>query len=138
LDNGTDKGRAVDAEVGAGGRMEAVRVLAACDEGVKAIEAVSAAVADWNASTPCAAWRCVDLAGHVLCVARYYHRLLDAALTGHPLSGLPRGEALAVMNGQDLIELPETSGPERIRDFVRTATAYGRNPVGGALRVPPG
>ncbi len=125
MGNGTDKGRAVDAEVGTGGRMDAVRVLAAYDEGVKAIEAVTAAVADWNASTPCAAWRCVDLAGHVLCIARYYHRLLDAALTGHPLSGLPRGEALAVMNGQDLIELPESSGPERIRDFVRTATAYG-------------
>ena len=28
------------------------------------------------------------------------------------------------MNGQDLIELPETSGPERIRDFGRAATAY--------------
>jgi len=105
--------------------MDAVRVLAAYDEGVKAIEAVSPAVADWNASTPCAAWRCVDLAGHVLCVARYYHRLLDAAVTGHPLSDRPRGMALAVMNGQDLVELPETSGPERIRDFVRTATAYG-------------
>jgi len=124
LDNGTDKGRAVDGEVGAGGRIDGVRVLAAYDEGVKAIQGLSPAVADWNASTPCAAWRCVDLAGHVLCVARYYHRLLDAAVTGHPLSGLPRGEALAVMNGQDLIELPETSGPERIRDFGRTATAY--------------
>jgi len=125
LDNGTDKGRAVDAEVGTGGRMDAVRVLAAYDEGVKAIEEVSPAVVDWNASTPCAAWRCVDLAGHVLCIARCYHRLLDAALTGRPLSGLPRGEALAVMNGRDLIELPETSGPERVCDFVRTATVYG-------------
>jgi len=84
LGNGTDKGRAVDAELGARGRMDAVRVLAAYDEGVKAIEAVSPAVADWNASTPCGAWRCVDLAGHVLCVARYYHRLFDAALTGIP------------------------------------------------------
>ena len=125
MGNGTDKGRTVDAEVGAGGRMDPGRVLAAYDEGVKAIEAVSPAVADWNATTPCAAWRCVDLAGHVLCIARYYHRLLDAALTGHPLPGLPRGEALAVMNGQHLIELPESTGPERIRDFVRTATAYG-------------
>jgi hypothetical protein len=105
--------------------MDAVRVLEAYDEGVKALETVSPAVADWSASTPCAAWRCVDLAGHVLCIARYYHRLLDAALTGHPLSGLPRGEALVVMNDQDLCELPEGSGPERISDFVRTATAYG-------------
>ena len=125
MDNGTDKRRAVDAKVGTGGRIGAGRVLAAYDEGVKAITTVTLAVADWNASTPCAAWRCVDLAGHLLCIARYYHRLLDAALTGHPLSGLPRGEALALMNAQDLIELPETSGPERIRDFVRTATAYG-------------
>ena len=125
MDNARDKGRSVDAEVGAGSRMDAVRVLEAYDEGVRAIETVFPAVADWNASTPCAAWRCVDLAGHVLCIARYYHRLLDAALTGHLLSGLPRGEALVVMNAQDLVELPETSGPERISDFVRTATVYG-------------
>ena len=125
MDNGTEKGRAADAEVGAGGRMDAGRVWEAYDEGGQAIETVSRAVADWNASTPCAAWRCVVLAGHVLCIARYYHRLLDAALTGHPLSGLPRGEVLVVMNDRDLADLPETSGQERIRDFVRTATAYG-------------
>ncbi len=52
-----DKGRVVDAEVGTGGPMDAVRVLAAYDEGVKAIETASLAVVDWNASTPCATAR---------------------------------------------------------------------------------
>lgn len=121
MGSGMDEGRAV---VGTGGRMDAVRILAAYVEGVSAIDSVGLAIADWNASTPCAPWQCVDVAGHVLCIARYYHHLLDLALAGTPLSGLPSGETLALMNARDLAELPESSGPERIGGFVQIATAY--------------
>lgn len=120
-----DKERGVEAEVvTAGSPIDPVRMLAAYDEGVRAIDSASAAVVDWYASTPCEAWRCADLAGHVLCIARYYHRLLDAARTGRPLSGLPSGETLAQMNARDLADLPASAGPERIGEFVQIAAAY--------------
>jgi len=101
-------------------------VLAAYVDGVRAVEAAAAHVRDWSASTPCAGWRAVDLAGHVLAIARYYHRLLDAAEAGTPLRGLPRGAALQAMNVRDLDSLAPSPGPHRIKAFVELADDYGR------------
>lgn len=102
------------------------RVLDAYADGVSALERASAAIGDWSMPTPCADWRAVDLAGHLLAIARYYHRLLDAADAGHPLQGLPRGDRLAAMNAADLRALGSSSGPARIAAFADAARAYGR------------
>jgi hypothetical protein len=102
------------------------KVLAAYADGLQAIERYAQSVADWSAATPCAQWRAVDLAGHLLAIARYYHALLDAAEVGHHRTGLPRGDDLVAMNARDLARLPQASGPDRIADFLVLASAYGR------------
>ena len=66
-------------------QLDRVRVLAAYDDGVRAVQAVAPRVSDWAAPTPCADWDAAALAGHLLAIARYYHRLLDAAMAGRPL-----------------------------------------------------
>jgi hypothetical protein len=98
-------------------------VLASYDEGVVAI-AQAAAIASWDAPTPCGRWRAVELVGHLLSIIGYYHRLLDSASIGRPLPDLPRGEQLAIMNANDLSKLTESGGAERTRKFVDAATSY--------------
>lgn len=101
------------------------RILTAYRAGVGAVSRLGAKVIDWRVRTPCAGWTLLDLAGHVLSAARYYHRLLNAALDGNPLEGLPRGEALAVMNDLDLRTLAEADGPERFLAYEAVAGRYG-------------
>jgi Mycothiol maleylpyruvate isomerase N-terminal domain len=98
-------------------------VLASHDDGVRAIERI-AAVAEWDAITPCGTWQARDLVGHLLAIVRYYHRLLDAASAGNPRAGLPRGSNLATMNAQHLAALAEVDGDERAHEFVVEADAY--------------
>jgi hypothetical protein len=87
----------------------------------------------WNAPTPCADWRAVDLAGHLRCVADDYHEYLDDA----PLSRLSRlmatgvhpdtlARKLARQNAAELAALPDGTGPEHIAAFARSARAYAR------------
>ena len=78
----------------------------------------------WDALTPCGEWNLLDLSGHLLMIARYYHRLLDAAETGHHLEGLPRGGRLAAMNARDLRDLAEPTGDERLELFLELASAH--------------
>jgi len=99
-------------------------VLAAYDDGVASIDALSRVIEDWSRPTPCDQWNAADMVGHLLAIARYYHRLLDAADSGAPLRGLPRGDRLRDMNAADLSELPETSGKGRAEAFVASARRY--------------
>lgn len=101
-------------------------VLAAYTDGVQAVEAAGGQVQDWSQATPCAQWRAVDLAGHLVAIGRYYHTLLDAAAAGRPLRGLPVGTSLQTMNERDLVGLPPGGGPERIVTFLRLARHYGQ------------
>jgi uncharacterized protein (TIGR03083 family) len=96
-------------------------VLAAYADGVAAVVRLASGIRDWAAPTPCAGWDARDLAGHVLCVADYYNRLLDAALAGNPRRDLPRGDALTRMNAADLAALPDSGGPGRVAAFQRSA-----------------
>ena len=101
-------------------------VLTAYAEGIDAIERAASEIDDWSAATPCDQWRAVDLAGHLLAVVRYYHRLLDAVARGTPRRRLPVGERLRTMNHRDLAALPPEGGPERIGSFVAGALRYGK------------
>jgi len=100
-------------------------VLAAYANGLQAVETVAARVIDWSAPTPCRQWQAIDLAGHLLTVARYYHDLLDAAEAARPRTRLPIGAELASMNARELTALPPGPGPERIAIFLRLARHYG-------------
>jgi hypothetical protein len=101
------------------------RVLRAHRDGVVSLSRLGAKVVDWRVRTPCSEWTLLDLGGHVLAVARYYHRLLNAALAGEPRTGLPRGAELATMNDLELRSLREPRGPERFLAFEAVATRYG-------------
>lgn len=103
------------------GALERDAVLSCYADAVAAMGRAGRRVVHWEEPTPCGTWRALDLAGHVLAIVRYYLRLLDAAQAGAPLSGLPRGAALAEMNTNDLTALAERSGPERIEGFTRLA-----------------
>lgn len=96
-------------------------VLVAYADGVTAIRNAGSRVSDWDAETPCGRWTTLDLAGHLLAIGHYYHRLLDASSDGRPLVGLPRGDDLAEMNARDLAELEETEGPLRLERFTELA-----------------
>ena len=110
-------------------------VLAAYRDGITVICELAAQFSDvtWLASTPCAEWRAVDLAGHLRCVADDYHEYLDDA----PASRLARLMAanapadslvrkLARQNAAELAALPDAAGPEQIRAFAESARSYGR------------
>jgi uncharacterized protein (TIGR03083 family) len=100
-------------------------VLASFDDGVAAIADASRHIRDWSSPTPCPDWSATDLAGHLLSIVRYYHRLLDAAGEGNPINGLPRGPDLAAMNASDLEQLEESAGAERVSEFNDLANSYG-------------
>ncbi len=95
-------------------------------DGLRAVAAAARHVADWSAATPCDQWQAVDLAGHLLAIARYYHCLLDDAEAGRPRSGLPTGRRLESMNAQDLIALSPGRGPDRVAAFLHVAGHYGQ------------
>jgi len=99
-------------------------VLDSYREAVTTIEALSSQIDDWAMITPCAPWRAEDLAGHLVAIIAYYHRLLDAATASDPLVDLPRGADLAAMNAADLASLAERSGPERVARYVTRARSH--------------
>jgi Mycothiol maleylpyruvate isomerase N-terminal domain len=99
-------------------------VLRAYDDGIASIERISVSMGDYSHPTPCEGWDGADLTGHLLAIARYYHRLLDAACVKHPLHDLPRGARLQAMNAADVAALPDKSGPQRIGEFIGLARQY--------------
>ncbi len=105
--------------------MTRVRVLRAYALGVADLGHLADKTVDWGLGTPNPAWTLLDLAGHVLSIARYDHRLLNAAIAGQPIDGLPRGDTLADMNAAELSALEESDGPERLLAFDAVARRYG-------------
>lgn len=101
------------------------QIIASYADALAAFRSLGPVVTDWRSPTPCGRWTLHDLAGHLLAVARYWQRLLDAATDGHPLVDLPRGDDLAAMNAADLAALPEARSSERFDRFLERATAYG-------------
>lgn len=100
------------------------QVLEAYADGVDGVRRSAETITDWSLPTPCSGWNARDLAGHLLAIVRYYHRLLDAALLAHPLVDLPRGRGLARMNAADLAALPPEDGPRRTSRFLAEARHY--------------
>jgi hypothetical protein len=101
---------------------EAVR---AYGEGVRVLQRLGSKYVEWDLPTACAGWRAIDVAGHALCTARRYHRLLDAALAGRPEANLPWGRALVEVNALELATLGVSAGADRIVAFDAVATRYG-------------
>jgi uncharacterized protein (TIGR03083 family) len=71
---------------------------------------------DWAMPSACPGWNAVDVAGHVLCVARWHHRWLDRAVAGNTAPPWPPGE-LAVRNQAALERLDIVDGPTRLAAF---------------------
>lgn len=101
------------------------RVLAAYHDGVRALGHLAAKTIEWSVPTPCFEWSLLDLTGHVLCVARYYHRLLNAASAGTPLDRLPRGASQDSFNAAELVALGPMPGEQRVVAFDAVARRYG-------------
>jgi uncharacterized protein (TIGR03083 family) len=101
------------------------RVLASYHDGVKAFAHLAAKTTDWAVPTPCAGWTLLELSGHALCIARYFHRLLNAASSGRPERDLPTGSALAEFNAAELVALGPMPGSERVIAFHAVADRYG-------------
>lgn len=104
--------------------MLKLAMLDAFDDGLAGIQTAATNIRDWSAPTPCESWQAIDLAGHLLAIARYYHGLLDAALAGSPRRDLPRGALLQAMNARDLDALGPSTGPNRIAGFLASASEY--------------
>jgi uncharacterized protein (TIGR03083 family) len=100
------------------------RVLECYADGVRAISSAGGTVSDWENPTPCGRWTTLELAGHLLAIVSYYHRLLDASVAGSPIGDLPTGDDLAAMNARDLSGLAESGGEERITKFCELAERY--------------
>jgi uncharacterized protein (TIGR03083 family) len=97
------------------------RITASYEESLRAFAALCPGITSWDAPTPCGNWSLMDLSGHLLTIARYWHRLLDAAEAGQHCVDLPRGEDLAAMNARDLANLGASSGAERMEGFLDLA-----------------
>ncbi len=109
--------------------------LAACDDGVAAICALTArfSAQSWQAQTPCPEWRAADLAGHLRCVADDYHEYLDdapASRLARLMAGGPPPETLvrklARQNAAELAALPDVPAAEHIAAFATSARSYAR------------
>lgn len=94
-------------------------------EGVAAIERITSGfdTADWRRPTPCEGWTTTDLAGHVLTAINNWHVLLDDSEAGAPTARFAWAD-MDVFFLQRLAELPISSGPERIAQFVVRADEY--------------
>lgn len=100
-------------------------IVAAYHEGVDGIERIAARFSadDWARASGCADWSARDLAGHVLAVAGWWHSWLDRAERGDASPPF-RWEDVAQRNAEALSALPDTSGPERIAEFAKSAHTY--------------
>jgi hypothetical protein len=103
---------------------ERERITASYAEALQAMRRLFPQIIAWNGQTPCGEWSMLDLAGHLLAIARYWHRLLDAAEAERPYAGLPRGHELAAMNARDLLDLTEATGSQRMEQFLEQAANH--------------
>jgi Mycothiol maleylpyruvate isomerase N-terminal domain len=100
------------------------RIVAAYGDALHAFDGLYPLISNWDLPTPCGEWTLLDLSGHLLAIARYWHGLLDAVEVGEHRIGLPRGQDLAAMNAQDLLALTESDGAERTKLFLRLAELH--------------
>ena len=98
--------------------------MASYRDALQAFGTLAPGIGDWDAQTPCGQWTLLDLSGHVLAIARYWHALLDAVQAGRHRVDLPRGDDLADMNARDLVGLDAVAGPERMDLFLEAARAH--------------
>jgi hypothetical protein len=108
------------------------RITASYEESLRASADLHPRIINWDVRTPCGNWTLIDLSGHLLTIARYWHRLLDAAEAGQHAVSLPRGQDLAAMNARDLANLSENSSAERMERFLNLAGDHLRRigPIG--------
>ncbi|TDC45974.1 hypothetical protein E1281_29015 [Actinomadura sp. KC345] len=107
------------------------RVLESYQDGALAIRELAAEVGDWEAPTPCADWRLIDLAGHLRCVAENFLEYLQDAPDSRLATLFAREAPAAVLirqqarqNAAELAVLPPEPGPDRIMAFGVSAGAY--------------
>jgi len=95
------------------------------DAGVRAVVAAVAALTETgaNRATPCPEWTVRELAQHLLCTARRFHRLLDASLAGRPEPVL-LGSDLADLNRAQVIGAPWAPLDEIIVAFAASAHEF--------------
>lgn len=98
--------------------------LDAYRDGVRVLQRLGSKFVDWSLPTGHAGWSAVTLAGHLLCTARRHHRLLDAALAGQPVGGLPAGADLLALHEAEVASLGVTAGADRVVAFDAVATRY--------------
>jgi hypothetical protein len=91
------------------------------------IGGVVAAVDGWDderwAALACGQWSALDLAGHLLAVAGWYHDWLDRAQAGDSAPAFDIDD-LAAQNDHALAALAPATGPERIAAFEESALRY--------------
>lgn len=78
---------------------------------------------EWQKPSACEGWRAVDLAGHVLAVANWWHEWLDRAEAGDASPPFHWND-LPGKNAEALAALPPGSGPARVAEFAERALAY--------------
>jgi len=105
-------------------RVERVEVLALYEAGVSAVEQStdSLTAAEWQRRA-CGAWTATDLAGHLICVAGWYHAWLDRAEAGDAAPPFAAAD-LAARNDAALSTLEPEGGDERVAVFAREARRY--------------
>jgi Mycothiol maleylpyruvate isomerase N-terminal domain len=104
--------------------VERVEVLDLYEAGVSAVEQSVASFTDgeWQRRA-CGAWTATDLAGHLICVAGWYHAWLDRAEAGDATPPFTAAE-LAERNDAALSTLEPGRGDERVAVFAREARRY--------------
>ena len=105
-------------------RVSPSEVLSLYDEGVNAIATSFRDWGDdrWN-ERACGDWSAKDLAGHLVCVIRWYHGWLDAAERGSSEPPFPAAD-LSAENAKALVGLQDGTGPQRVERFVAEARRY--------------
>lgn len=102
------------------------RVLASYGEGVRALQRLGLGYVDWTLPVEATACPAIDLAGHLLEVARSCHRLLDAAL-GRSIPQRADRDRPLVCRGAIRTVPPDrlAAGADRMVAFDAVATRYG-------------
>ena len=112
------------------------RVLVSYGDGVRALQRLGLEYVDWSLPVEVTACPAIDLAGHLLAVARSCHRLLDAALAGVAPLGGDRDRPLVCRGAVPPASLDRlAAGADRIVAFDAVATRYGERLADADLDV---
>jgi hypothetical protein len=105
-------------------RVERVEILDLYEAGVSAVEQSTSpfTAVEWERRA-CGAWTATDLAGHLICVAGWYHAWLDRAEAGDATPPFTAAD-LAARNAAALSTLEPGGGHERVAVFAQEARRY--------------